>query len=356
ISFKIACQGATSVTTFADILCSNLKSAICHAVYDKTAIDIANEIRSDNPILNGNRSKLELFILYCLLDQEDLEKYQEYIYNPSYYMEDFIRRAVDRYCFNKKNPKLKNFLNLNLDSFQTLVLSAIHESTKVVNDKHGNVASWLDEFCTRLGDDMYLPRSNLTSIEHQETKDIQFLKEVASESLIPAIEQLKQTFSEIDLDPFVSKPHEILFEQLSGCLKQCPFCKAVCMNTIPGHDGDHRTRFHRPQALAGIQWEGTNHLVTDICTSLVASDCKIVLDGKIIQCKNYREVGPDYANWDIKPDTLQLSYWKWFVNHFRSDLEKIHDGKFEGKGAIPNICKQYCLNSFRKDLFQSKLK
>ncbi|XP_053878351.1 interferon-induced very large GTPase 1-like [Malaclemys terrapin pileata] len=334
-SFKIACQGATSITTFADILCSNLKSAICHAVYDKTAIDIANEMRSKHPAFNGNRSTLELFMLGCLLKQEDFEKYQQYIYNPSYYMEDFIRREVDRYCLDKKNPKLKNFLNLNLDSFQTLVLSSIHESTKVVKDKQGNVASWLDEFCTRLGGDMYLPRSNLTSIEHQETKDIQFLIEVVSESLIPALEQLKQTFSEIDLDPFVTKPHQILFEQFSGCWKQCPFCKAVCTNTIPGHDGDHSTPCHRPQALAGIQWEETNHLVIDICTSLVASDCKIVLDGKIISCRNYREVGRDYANWDIKPVISQLSYWKWFVSHFRSDLEKIHDGKFEGKGAIP---------------------
>uniref|UniRef100_A0A452H9I2 Uncharacterized protein n=1 Tax=Gopherus agassizii TaxID=38772 RepID=A0A452H9I2_9SAUR len=318
ISFKIACQGATSITTFADILCSNLKSAICHAIYDKTAIDIANEMRSKHPAFSGNRSRLELFMLVCLLKQEDFEKYQQYIYNPSYYMEDFIRREVDKYCLDKKNPKLKNFLNLNLDSFHSLVLLAIHESIKVVKDKHGNVASWLDEFCTRLGDDMYLPRSNLTSIEHQETKDIQFLEQVVSESLIPALEELKQTFSEIDLDPF-----------------QCSFCKAVCTNTIPGHDGDHSTHFHRPQALAGIQWEGTNHLVTDICTTLAASDCKIVLDGKTIPCKNYREVGSDYANWDIKPVTSQLSYWKWFVSHFRSDLEKIHNGKFKGKGAIP---------------------
>ncbi|KAG6923571.1 GTPase, very large interferon inducible [Chelydra serpentina] len=334
-SFKIACQGATSITTFADILCSNLKSAISDAVYDKTSIDIANEMKYKHEAFNGNRSKLEIFMLICLFKEENFEKYQQYIYNPRYYMEDFIRREVDKYCLDKKKSKLKKILNLNLDFFQSLVLLAIHESTKVVKDKHGNVASWLDEFCTRLGDDVYLPRSNLTSIEHQEIKDLQFLKEVVSESLIPALEQLKQTFSKIDLEPFVSKPHEILFEQLCGCLKQCPFCKAVCTNTIPGHDGDHSTPCHRPQALAGIQWEGTNHLVTDICSSLVASDSKIVLDGKIIPCKNYREVGPDYANWDIKPDILQLSNWKWFVGHFRSDLEKIHDGKFEGKGAIP---------------------
>ncbi|XP_067403112.1 interferon-induced very large GTPase 1-like, partial [Emydura macquarii macquarii] len=333
--FKIACQGSTSITTFADILCSSLESAICHAVYDKTAIDIAKEMRSNDPAFSGNRMKLELFMLIGLLEKEDFETYQQYIYNPRYYMENFIKERVDRYCLDKENPKLKNFLNLNLDSFQKIVLSAVQESTKVVKDKHGNVALWLDEFCTRLGDDLYLPRSDLKSIEHQEIKDIQFLKEVVSELLIRALEKTKQTFSKIDMEPFVSKPHEILFEQLCGCLKQCPFCKAVCMNTIPHHDGNHSTDFHRPQALTGIQWEGTNHLVTDICSNLVASDCIIVLDGKKIPCKNYREVGPDYENWDIKPDTSEAPYWKWVVSHFRSDLEKIYNGKFEGKGAIP---------------------
>nr|XP_025036305.1 interferon-induced very large GTPase 1-like [Pelodiscus sinensis] len=349
-SFKIACQGATSTTTFADILCSNLKCAIHDAVYDKTAIDIANEMKSNHPAFNGNRSKLEMFMLLYLLVQPQFERYQEYIYNPHYYMQDFIRRAVDRYCFDKKNPKLKKFLNSNLDSFQALVLSAVHESTNVVKDKHGNVALWLDEFCTRLGDDLYLPRSSLQSIEHQEITDIQFLKEVVSESLIPVLEQLKQTFSETDLDPFPSKPHEILFEQFRGCLKQCPFCKAVCTNTIPGHDGDHSTDFHRPQAVTGIQWKGTNHLVTDICSSLAGSDSKIVLGEKTIPFKNYRETGPDFANWNIKPDTSQMSYWKWFVSHFRSDLENTYAGKFEAKGAIPTEWENLDKNDVAKDI------
>uniref|UniRef100_A0A8C8S420 Interferon-induced very large GTPase 1 n=1 Tax=Pelusios castaneus TaxID=367368 RepID=A0A8C8S420_9SAUR len=335
ICFKIACQGATSITTFADILCNTLKSAIRYAVCDKTALDIANKMKTDYPAFNGNRQKLDLFMLSGLLEKEDFETYQQYIYNPEYYMQDFIRRTVDSYCLDKKNPKLKQILNLNLEAFQDLVFSALHESTKVVKDKHGNVASWLDEFCTRLGDDLYLPRSDLKSIEHQEIKDIQFLKEAVSDSLSRALGQLKQTFSEINMEQFVSKPHEILFEQLCGCLKQCPFCKAVCTNTIPRHDGNHSTDFHRPQALSGIKWEGTNHLVTDICSSLVASDYVIVLDGKKFECKNYRELGHEYKNWDIKRDTSQLPYWQWFVSHFRSNLEKTYDGKFEGKGAIP---------------------
>uniref|UniRef100_A0A8C8VQB3 VLIG-type G domain-containing protein n=1 Tax=Pelusios castaneus TaxID=367368 RepID=A0A8C8VQB3_9SAUR len=348
--FKIACQGATSITTFANTLCSRLALAMGYAVCDRTALDIVNEMKSECPAFSGNRKKLDLFMLSSLLEEEDFETYQQYIYNPRYYMQDFIRRSVDSYCLDKNNPNLKNFLNLNLDAFHTLVLSALHEATKIAKDKHGNVALWLDEFCTRLGDDLYLSRDDLKSIEHQEIKDIQFLKEAVSDSLIPALGQLKKTFTNIDMERLASESHEILFEQLCGCMEQCPFCKAVCTNTIPRHDGNHSTDFHRPQALSGIQWEGTNHLVIDICSSLVASDHLIVHNGKKTSCKNYREVGSKYENWDIKPSTFQLPYWQWFVSHFRSRLQKVHKGKFKGKGAIPADWENLDKNKVRNDM------
>ncbi|CAM4540461.1 unnamed protein product [Caretta caretta] len=334
--FQISCQGATSITTFADFLCTKLSAALRQAVYDKTAIDIVNEMRSNYSAFNGNRSKLETSILITLAEEENFEKYRQYIHFPRDFLESFIKKCVDDYCLDKKNPRLKNFLNISLDSFQTLVLSAIHDSTRVVKDKYGNVSLWLDEFCSRLGDYLDLPRSDLKSIEHQEIKDIEFLKEAMSKSFPPVLENLKQEFAVVDMEPLKLKPHKILFKQLCGCWEQCPFCKALCINTIPGHDGDHSVHFHRPQALNGTQWYGTDQLVIEICSSLVASDYFMVLCEKNqIPYKNYRQAGPAYANWSITADNSAQSYWKWFVSHFRSILEQDYCAKFEGKGAIP---------------------
>ncbi|XP_050804645.1 interferon-induced very large GTPase 1-like [Gopherus flavomarginatus] len=334
--FQISCQGATSITTFADFLCNKLSAALRQAVYDKTAIDIANEMRSNYSAFNGNRSKLETSILISLAEEENFEKFREYIHFPRDFLESFIKKCVDDYCLDKKNSRLENFLIISLDSFQILVLSAIHDSTRVVKDKYGNVSLWLDEFCNRLGDDLDLPRSDLKSIEHQEIKDIEFLKEAMSRALPPVLENLKQEFAVVDMEPFKLKPHKILFEQLCGCWEQCPFCKALCTNTIPGHDGDHSVRFHRPQALNGTQWYRTDQLVIEICSSLVASDYFMVLCEKNqIPYKNYRQAGPAYANWSITADNSAQSYWKWFVSHFRSILEEDYCAKFEGKGAIP---------------------
>uniref|UniRef100_A0A674K3H8 Interferon-induced very large GTPase 1 n=1 Tax=Terrapene triunguis TaxID=2587831 RepID=A0A674K3H8_9SAUR len=334
--FQISCQGATSITAFADFLCTKLSAALRQAVYDKTAIDIASEMKSTLPAFNGNRSKLENYILVYLAEKEDFEEYKRYIQSPKYFFEDFIKQRVDDYCLDKNNPKLKSFLKNSLDSFHTLVLSAIRDSTEVTKDRSGNVSLWLDEFCRRLLQHLTLPRDDLKSIEHQEVTDIEFLKAAMSKALSPVVENLKKDFTTIDMGPFSRKPHEILAEQLGGCWEKCPFCTALCTNTIAGHDGKHSVPFHRPRAVDGGYWHKTDNLVIEICSSLVASDCLHILrDDRRIPYKKYWEGGSPYSDWKITPDMSEQSYWKWFVCHFKAEIEKLHGRKFEGKGEIP---------------------
>ncbi|XP_065258062.1 interferon-induced very large GTPase 1-like [Emys orbicularis] len=334
--FQISCQGAASITAFADFLCTKLAAALRQAVYDKTAIDIASEMKSTLPAFNGNRAKLENYILVYLAEKEDFEEYKRYIQSPKYFFEDFIKQRVDDYCLDKNNPKLKSFLNNSLDSFHTIVLSAIHDSTEVTKDRSGNVSLWLDEFCKRLLQHLTLPRCDLKGIEHQEVTDIEFLKEAMSKALAPVVENLKKDFAVIGMEPFSRKPHEILAEQLGGCWEKCPFCTAPCTNTIASHDGKHSVPFHRPQAVGGGCWHKTDNLVIDICSSLVASDCLYKLsEDQQIPYKKYWEGGPPYCNWSITSDTSEQSYWKWFVCHFKAEIEKLHGRKFEGKGKIP---------------------
>eukprot|EP00919_Chromeraceae_sp_WS-2016_P014037 GHVR01033129.1.p1 GENE.GHVR01033129.1~~GHVR01033129.1.p1 ORF type:complete len:160 (+),score=8.30 GHVR01033129.1:2-481(+) len=129
----------------------------------------------------------------------------------------------------------------------------------------------------------------------------------------------------------------MLFEQLSGCRETCPACKAVCTNTIENHDGDHSVLFHRPQALCGSYlWHKTDHFVIDICSSLVASDCYVVLPDRKVPWKEYRTLGPEYERWSITPDVSVLLYWKWFVCRFQKELENKYKYRFIGLGEIPD--------------------
>ncbi|RXM90858.1 Interferon-induced very large GTPase 1 [Acipenser ruthenus] len=332
--FKIFCQGAICIAVSADFVGSKLKEAILQAVYDKASIDMAGEMRSIYPAFNGNRSKLENHILISLAKKENFDEFMEYIHCHKQYFENFIAEHVDEYFLSGDNPRIHRVFKKYLKIFHSQVLDAIYRATGVVQDKSGDVPMWLDEFCKTLNNDLNLSRSDLKSVEYQDIKDINFLKEAMTKALDKSVEDLRQVFDNVGsirLRRFRSPPHEILFKQLCGCWEKCPLCSARCTNTIPGHDGDHSVDFHRPQGISGVAWHNTDNLVTAICTSLVASNCKLNSNGKQIPYKNYREASPMHAKWSITPDKSEQPYWKWFVCHFQSDIEKKYSKKLTGE-------------------------
>ncbi|XP_058872173.1 interferon-induced very large GTPase 1-like [Acipenser ruthenus] len=338
--FRTFCRGATSTTVLADFVGNKLKEAIRQAVYKKTSKDIAGEMRADNPAFNSNRSNLENHILASLADEDNFDKFMKYIHFPKQHFEEFISQSVDRYCWSGENPRILQVFRENLDSFNSSVFCTISKSTKVVQDKNGDVPMWLDEFCSELKDDLQFARSDLKSVEYQDIKDINFLKEAMATVLENVVADLRKDFSmksSTNKEASRTKTQEILFKQLCGCWEQCPFCSAMCTNTISGHDGDHSVTFHRPQGISGVKWHKTDNLITDICSSLVGSDCRLLVsEDNIIPFKNYREAGPRHAKWNITPDSSSQLYWKWFVCHFQTNLEEKYSMKFNGLGEIPD--------------------
>ncbi|XP_015094026.2 interferon-induced very large GTPase 1-like [Vicugna pacos] len=337
MSFKISCQGATSIKTFVDFLWHKLTPAISTTVRKTMAHKIAGDMRAACPAFNGNRTNLEKHILISLAEEENFDMYWEYLQNSESFFKTYFENNIKRYCSEQRNEKMKTFLKISLDDIKNAILSAIHASTAIAKDNSSTVSEWLDLFCDHLGGNLIFPRKDLISIEHQEIKDIEFLKEAMSKALDPAIEGVAQNYLCMLVEDIVPEIQKMLSEHLHGCWKQCPFCRAICTNTIPTHEGYHSVPYHRPQAIGGMHWQKTETFVIDFCTSMVASDCFLALkDGREIPFKNYRQAGGEYAEWSITPDTSTQPYWKWFVSHFRSQLEEKYHRRFIGKGAIPD--------------------
>ncbi|KAM4690556.1 interferon-induced very large GTPase 1-like [Rhinophrynus dorsalis] len=335
-SFRIYCQGANAVKTFADLLCSKLLVAIRPAVYHRATLAVVDEMTKKYPAFSSNRTTLEIYILIYLAEQEDFEKYEQYLHTPEKTFECFIEKQVNEYCLEKDSFRLKRFFNISLDYFQKLVISAISKSTQFTKDKSSGVSEWLDVFYTEIKDEISFSRADLESIEHQEIQDPNSIKEVMCNTWDTKIGSFRQKFNEKSFDAFDTKPHTILTKQLGGCWEQCPFCRAICTNSIPGHDGDHSVPFHRFNAINGYKWLESNEFVTDICSSLVVSDANVHINNTLkIPYRQYRKIGPNYKKWRITPDTSSQPYWKWFVSHFRTNLENCYGCKFEGKGDIP---------------------
>ncbi|XP_009645749.2 interferon-induced very large GTPase 1, partial [Egretta garzetta] len=249
--FQISCQGSTSITTFAVFLCDKIAPALHQAVYKKTALAIAQDVRDKIPDFSGNRHTLEICILRQLAQEENFDNFKEYLYFPEEFFQSYIERRVVEYCLDK-NRRLEKFLNDSLTHYYGRIQSAVFESTNIVKhrkDRNDKISLWLDEFCSALGEVLSLPRKDLKGIEHQEVTDIEFLSNAMAEVLAPLRDSLREGFASADMSSFERQPHTILAEQFAGCWEQCPFCGAVCTNTMKNHDGDHYLVFHRPQVL-----------------------------------------------------------------------------------------------------------
>nr|XP_023653234.1 interferon-induced very large GTPase 1-like [Paramormyrops kingsleyae] len=53
---------------------------------------------------------------------------------------------------------------------------------------------------------------------------------------------------------------------------QCPFCKAICTNTICDHSDDHTMQFHRSPALGNWHYHETDEFLIDFCSTKISSD------------------------------------------------------------------------------------
>ncbi|XP_073730943.1 interferon-induced very large GTPase 1-like [Misgurnus anguillicaudatus] len=333
--FQKYCQGATSAAITAEFICNKLKETIEQNVYKKTARDLADEMKTNCESLNGNRSNLEKHILKTLANKEDFKAYMNYIQNPRDHFKSFIRGEVSQYITERFNdsvqPKMKN----NITQLQKKIINAAQESTKHIQEINGDLHSWLTHFTHLLSDVLVFSVSDLTGVNFTDV-DIIILKDVIMKEIPAVISDIGSRFTK---ETFLLKlgntdrPDEILIDNFCHCCwVQCPFCAAICTNTIENHDGDHSVPFHRNIGLNGWYYRDTTNLSINICTSAVASDRSFYGDSDV-KClwKEYRKGGPKYAQWSITPDLSELPYWKWFVCKFQKNVEEYNKNTYEGR-------------------------
>ncbi|XDV12164.1 hypothetical protein PO909_000884 [Leuciscus waleckii] len=348
--FQKYCHIATPAPIFGEIICQKLKEPIEQSVYKKTARYLAGEMKTNCESLNGNRSKLEKHILKTLAEEEDFDKYMNYINYPRDHFKSFIRDEVSRYItdkFSVTDFKMKK----NIKLLQQKIMKAAHKSTQYVQENRGDVGLWLKRFTRELSGVLIFSEKDLSGVKHDDVDDLKLLEDVIRDKLPAIISDIISRFNTktfpVKLDSKF-RPDELLIEHFSQCCwVQCPFCKTVCTNSIENHHGDHSVAFHRSIGLNGICYHNTSNLSTHICTSAVANRTHPnedfhpnASDYKVL-CREYRRAGEDYANWSITPDLSELPYWKWFVCRFQKDLEKYHKKTFEGEGEIPDEWRKY---------------
>ncbi|XP_053494933.1 interferon-induced very large GTPase 1-like [Ictalurus furcatus] len=335
--FKNYYNGATSAAVFGELIVDKLEPSILQAAYDQTAIDVAEKMKRDVPAFSGNRSNLEKHILTALAEEENFENYIEYLHKPKEHFNHFITNEVNKYLLEDKCQEVLETVKANIKSKGKCVMDAVNKATEDVNKRNGNIDMWLEYFSKELQDELQFKEESCP--EQKEITDLGFLQEVVQKGLTDTVAKLcseVKTISDLKQEMFRKKPHKVLIEHLCQCCwVQCPFCNAICTNTMEDHDGDHRVRFHRNCGINGWSFMFTENLGVDFCTTAVSSNLLFRTSEGVFTFKEYRKAGGEYAKWNISPDTSEVPYWKWFVCRFQEDLEKHYKRKFTGNGEIP---------------------
>ncbi|KAL7378115.1 hypothetical protein ABVT39_008636 [Epinephelus coioides] len=311
--FSSFCRGSSSAVVFGELICEKLSSTV-EAVCNKTAIDLAGEMKCSFPAFSGNRLNLEKHVLKSLAEKEDFGGFITYIRHPRNQAKTFIRKEVQKYIFTDNKYKARCILKKDVEDINKLVSQALFAATEKVKPREET------QTCGDINNFDFLT-------EEIEKGLVSVMKEVGSLSL----DKMKE---------FRMKPDQILIDQLCNCCwAKCPFCAAVCTNTLENHSPDkHSVPFHRPSGIEGWHVRGTVELVINFCTTLVASDQCFYPhhdSKKTIPYKQYQHAGKKYATLQITPDESKMIYWKWFVCRFQQQLEDHYDLKFQGRGEIP---------------------
>ncbi|XP_048017734.1 interferon-induced very large GTPase 1-like [Megalobrama amblycephala] len=339
--FQKYCHGATSTAIYGEIICQKLKEPVEQSVYMETARGLADEIRSNCPSLNGNRSNLEKHILKTLAKEEDFDKYMNYIRKPRDYFKSFISDEVRRYITDKFRVSVLPKMKENTELLQQKIMKAAHESTEHVQVKRGDVGLWLKSFTEQLSDELIFSEKDLSGVKHDDVDDFKLLENVIRQELPAVMSDISSRFKTSDGRFPVKlhnkfRPDELLIDHFCQCCwVQCPFCGAICTNTIENHDEDHSVPFHRVDGLNGWNYYQTENLCADFCTTSVTTRKRFRVSDEWFPCNDYRKAGGVYAKWSITPDLSELPYWKWFVCRFQKDLETHYNQTFQGHGEIP---------------------
>nr|XP_024656120.1 interferon-induced very large GTPase 1-like [Maylandia zebra] len=338
--FRSFCKGNSSAVVFGEMICEKLRVSIVEAVCNKTAIDLAGEMKCSYPAFSENRLNLEKHLLKSLAEKEDFDAFITYIRNPKKQVEAFIKARVNTYMSGESKDAALDILRKNVDDINKLVSQALFDATNQVTTQNGDIYMWVKEFSRFLKDKLTL--GTISCQNFGDINNFDFLKEEIEKGLI----SIKEEMNRLSLDKikeFRLRPDQILIDQLCDCCwETCPFCRAVCTNTVKDHvikdKIDHSCPFHRSKAVNGVHYRNTTEISINFCTTEVASDRSFYPDGvseELFLYKDYRKAGPRFANWSITPDEYTSKYWIWFVCKFKKRLEEHYGLSFTGRGEIP---------------------
>ena len=325
--------------TAASAVCGLLMCSVRKEVIKSLSTAIVASMKTDYVFLK-TKSALKAKILLDIGDalhakgDSQFEPCWLYLRNVELSLRSWILQYTHQYCSEGTPSRLAIFANAEISDIVTIMTKAVDGVTEA-DEGEFKIKEWLAKFHCELhkSGKLQLDVEELCQLGgvHQ-LKNVSFFTDEVKRGLENLQYTLKQEFEKMgvtEMKCWEQKPYDILYEDISGCTEQCPFCKEQCDHTIANHSPStkHSVAMHRPSCLGGYRWNTSAKMVLDICTSLVGSDLKFRNYQTMSEYHPYRNYNTIYPEWVIPDDkSLEVSfYWKWLVAHYTRKITEKFD-------------------------------
>ncbi|CAI5669311.1 unnamed protein product [Oreochromis niloticus] len=222
-----------------------LKPAVEDFVNRSLGPDIIDEMRKLKQF--STRMFFQYSVLLDLLSKEDFQMYLSYISSYEKYVKTWILDQIKEHFSNEST--VFEFENRHLRSCIDSINSAINKAKTRESD---DFKAFVEDICKELGDKLVISQDALGAFMILNNAEKEQFADWLTTSVNDMAETLgnefKQSTFEMKLQHLHVNPQNELFNQLIGCGKQCPFCKAPCDAGGIAHT-EHWTSLHRPEGL-----------------------------------------------------------------------------------------------------------
>ena len=292
-------------------------------------------------------------VLIELGEECKFDPYVPYLKNPVEFLKHKLIESVENYCLNKSPTSVNLLLESKTKKIKEKLFAAISTASRQTRSGSEKLTFWIQRFvescCTlEITKEMFAVAAII-----EDLKDIDVFEDKLRIDVEEFLESLiKRGVDQATIRKWNPSPQDCLFTSMFGCQSCCPFCNALCDQTVEGHEVSHSTRIHRPQGLNGYRYDNTKILFHNICTTDVASNRRfhnLATSGELHPYKNYQSVNDYYASWVIPPDpSFEAStYWQWFMATFSKELAKHFEAK---KPDIPSAWKKLKFSEVKEQL------
>lgn len=337
-----------AASSFVDVLAKAIKQELNHSMGPAVAKEILMIAQFQS------KGQFHAKVLIDLGEQNLFSAYIDYLRNPVYFLKVKLQESIQIYCLHQTDSTITSLLEKEIDKIKSKVFSAVSNASKQITANGMGIHCWIERFvenCSTLAitRDMF----SIATID-EDLKDFEVFENQVENNLNHIFQDLLgQGVSASILRRWNPTPFDKLVDLMFGCDECCPFCKALCDQTLRNHDNEHLTRNHRPQGVTGYRYIDSNILVKNICTTEVAGESSfsnVHTSGKWHPYKDYKTVNDYYKSWSIAPDSsFEASlYWKWFMANFSKDLAKHYVGTKQPD--IPSAWKDISFQDAKKQL------